>query len=99
MSGYAFVVEDLSYNFSTADLRGLESRETVPVVLDWAVGNLTCREAKENNNVSAFACRASKSDCVDSSNGSGYRCICMDILTFFVVAKVYKILIFIDIYF
>ncbi|GMN38002.1 hypothetical protein TIFTF001_042732 [Ficus carica] len=76
--GYAFVVEDLSYNFSTADLRGLESRETVPVVLDWAVGNLTCREAKENNNVTAFACRASKSDCVDSSNGSGYRCICMD---------------------
>lgn len=76
--GYAFVVENLSYNFSTADLRGLESRETVPVVLDWAVGNLTCREAKENNNVTAFACRASKSDCVDSSNGSGYRCICMD---------------------
>ena len=76
--GYAFVVENLSYNFSTVDLRGLESRETVPVVLDWAVGNLPCREAKENNNVTAFACRASKSDCVDSSNGSGYRCKCMD---------------------
>ncbi|KAI8013551.1 Wall-associated receptor kinase 2 [Camellia lanceoleosa] len=40
---YAFVVEEDAFNFSTLDLKDLQSRETVPVVLDWAVGNQTCQ--------------------------------------------------------
>ncbi|POO01971.1 Wall-associated receptor kinase [Trema orientale] len=74
--GYTFVVEADSYEFSSADLRDFQKRETVPVVLDWAVGNLTCEEAQEN--VTGYACRASNSACLNSTNGPGYRCKCLD---------------------
>ncbi|POO01973.1 Wall-associated receptor kinase [Trema orientale] len=75
--GYSFVVEQDSYNFSSADLRDFQKRETVPLVLDWSVGNLTCEQAQEN--VTGYACKASShSYCVNSTNGPGYRCKCSD---------------------
>ncbi|CAL5333110.1 unnamed protein product [Camellia sinensis] len=71
---YAFVVEEDAFNFSTLDLKDLQSRETVPVVLDWAVGSQTCQEALAN--VSSYACKAMNSECYNASNGPGYLCRC-----------------------
>ncbi|XP_027070452.1 wall-associated receptor kinase 2-like [Coffea arabica] len=46
---------------------------TVPIVLDWALGNLSCSAAQKAND---YACKAN-SDCVDSETGfGGYRCSC-----------------------
>ncbi|XP_059629584.1 putative wall-associated receptor kinase-like 16 [Cornus florida] len=72
--GYAFVVEEAAFSFSSLDLKDLQKRETVPVVLDWAVGNETCEEAMKNS--SSYACQALHSQCLNSTNGPGYRCSC-----------------------
>ncbi|KAL5576217.1 hypothetical protein UlMin_017916 [Ulmus minor] len=72
--GYSFVVENQAYNFSSVDIENFQNRETLPVVLDWAVGNLTCEKARED--LTSFACKASKSNCSNSTNGPGYRCNC-----------------------
>ncbi|KAK6138419.1 hypothetical protein DH2020_027829 [Rehmannia glutinosa] len=74
--GYAFVVEEEGFEFSSSDLRDLGNRKTVPVVLDWSVGNLTCEEGRRN--FPSFACRANHSECSDSSSGVGYNCKCLD---------------------
>ncbi|KAL0326109.1 UNVERIFIED_CONTAM: Wall-associated receptor kinase [Sesamum radiatum] len=73
--GYAFVVEAKAFEFSSSDLEDLQNRKTIPVVLDWTVGNITCQEARKD--VSSFACRANHSECIDSSTGLGYRCNCL----------------------
>lgn len=73
--GYAFVVETEAFKFSSSDLKDLQSRKVVPVVLDWLVGNVTCQEARSNGSI--FACRATHSECIDSSNTPGYRCKCL----------------------
>ncbi|XP_059630826.1 putative wall-associated receptor kinase-like 16 [Cornus florida] len=72
--GYAFVVEEAAFRFSSLDLKDLQKRETFPVVLDWAVGNETCEEAMKNS--STYACQALNSQCLNSTNGPGYRCSC-----------------------
>ncbi|KAH6836059.1 hypothetical protein C2S53_012027 [Perilla frutescens var. hirtella] len=73
--GYAFVVETDAFKFSSSDLKNLHSRKSVPVVLDWSVGNVSCREVQKN--VSSFACRATNSECIDSITGVGYLCRCL----------------------
>ena len=70
----AFVIEEKSFNFSTLHLPSLHNSETVPTVLDWAVGNKTCLEAQKNLN--NYACKAEHSECHNSNNGSGYLCKC-----------------------
>ncbi|KAI4307212.1 hypothetical protein L6164_030423 [Bauhinia variegata] len=70
--GHAFVVEDKAYNFSFTDLSDF-NRKTVPIVLDWAVGDQTCQEAKPGV---GFACKAEHSECFDAKNGIGYLCKC-----------------------
>ncbi|XP_021892557.1 putative wall-associated receptor kinase-like 16 [Carica papaya] len=69
--GYAFVVEDGYFNFSSLDLQ--DNHGEYPVVLDWSTGNFTCEVAKENNE--SYACREN-SFCFDSDNGPGYGCKC-----------------------
>ncbi|KAM6602440.1 hypothetical protein CsatA_022049 [Cannabis sativa] len=80
--GYSFVAENGSYNFTTVDLKDLmKKKKKFPrMVLDWAVGNLTCEEAKLVNNRSGngYACVAEYSECVNSTNGSGYQCKCLN---------------------
>ncbi|KAA8519340.1 hypothetical protein F0562_013596 [Nyssa sinensis] len=44
----------------------------VPVVLDWAVGNISCREARRKG---SYACKQN-SACIKSGHGLGYRCVC-----------------------
>ncbi|KAG7944768.1 hypothetical protein I3843_15G120100 [Carya illinoinensis] len=72
--GFGFVVEEEAYNFSSLDLRKLQGQDVVPLVLDWAVGNQTCKDAKKNT--TGYACKAANSECQNSTNGPGYRCHC-----------------------
>ncbi|KAK9069131.1 hypothetical protein SSX86_013247 [Deinandra increscens subsp. villosa] len=80
---YAFVGEENVYKFKgLKDLNATDVYDTsvsdniesnVPVVLDWAIGNLRCAKAKETAD---FAC-LSNSKCVDSTReAGGYRCGC-----------------------
>lgn len=73
--GYAFVVETDAFQFSSSDLKNLQSRKSVPVVLDWSVGNLSCQEVQRNS--LRFVCPAANSECIDSSSGVGYHCKCL----------------------
>ncbi|KAF5467845.1 hypothetical protein F2P56_012057 [Juglans regia] len=70
--GYAFVVEKGKFNFSTNYLKNLPHK-MLPMVLDWAIGNETCEEAKKKPN---FACRNKNSICHVPETRSGYRCKC-----------------------
>ncbi|KAL9662821.1 hypothetical protein QQ045_027655 [Rhodiola kirilowii] len=72
---YVFVAENKSFTFSEGDLMNLNNRDMVPTILDWAIGNSTCENV--TNYPSDFACR-NNSRCVDSTNGPGYRCMCLD---------------------
>ncbi|GKB62085.1 kinase RLK-Pelle-WAK family protein, partial [Tanacetum coccineum] len=78
---FAFVGEENVFKFNGAtDLINRTSfRErieaTVPVVLEWAIGNLSCSEAEATD---GFACQ-SNSNCVSSTRETGgYRCVCKE---------------------
>ncbi|KAF5469141.1 hypothetical protein F2P56_013236 [Juglans regia] len=71
---FAFVVEEKAYKFSTLDLQNMQGKRAFPLVLDWAVGKQTCKDAKKNT--IEYACKAANSECYDSTNGPGYRCNC-----------------------
>ncbi|KAL2325007.1 hypothetical protein Fmac_024065 [Flemingia macrophylla] len=68
---YAFIVEERFYKFETTNLKNLENKR-LPMVLDWAVENHTCREAQDL--ISSYACKDKNSVCLDST--IGYRCKC-----------------------
>ncbi|KAK9993775.1 hypothetical protein SO802_023478 [Lithocarpus litseifolius] len=72
-SDFGFVVEEGADNFYL-DPKNLENSKTAPVVLDWAVGDETCEDAKRNSE--SYACKAENSTCYNSPNGPGYRCSC-----------------------
>ncbi|KAG6626131.1 hypothetical protein I3843_15G025300 [Carya illinoinensis] len=72
--GFSFIGETEAYNFSTLDFTNLSNRETVPLVLDWAIGNKTCKDAQKN--MRSYLCSATYSNCVESSNSLGYLCKC-----------------------
>ncbi|KAI3908763.1 hypothetical protein MKW98_029313 [Papaver atlanticum] len=59
----------------TGDIHGKlnPNGTTVPMMLDWVIGNVSCSEAKRN--LTSYACREN-SDCSESFNGPGYRCTC-----------------------
>ncbi|KAK4415051.1 Wall-associated receptor kinase [Sesamum alatum] len=75
---YAFVGEQKLFVFNGAsDLTDPNFMDrvmtTVPIVLDWAIGNLTCAEVRNSTD---YACQAN-SNCVDSDRWlGGYRCSC-----------------------
>ncbi|PIM98097.1 hypothetical protein CDL12_29424 [Handroanthus impetiginosus] len=76
---YTFVGEQGRFGFGGAsdllDPYFIERiQSTVPLVLDWAIGNLTCAKAQNSED---YACKAD-SECVDSDTGlgGGYRCKC-----------------------
>ncbi|KAJ9545581.1 hypothetical protein OSB04_025288 [Centaurea solstitialis] len=76
---YAFLGEENAFKFNGLtdlnDTRLAEKIEAnVPTVLDWAIGNISCTEAKS---MGGFACQYANSRCVNSTRESGgYRCIC-----------------------
>ncbi|XP_019187823.1 PREDICTED: putative wall-associated receptor kinase-like 16 [Ipomoea nil] len=76
--GYAFLGEAGRFNFrGVSDLRDLNftrrTLDSVPILLDWAIGNLTCDDARKSHD---YACKEN-SHCVDADNDSGgYLCSC-----------------------
>ncbi|CAO2192425.1 unnamed protein product [Urochloa humidicola] len=74
---YAALVETESFSFSSDYITTKRFNETnggrQPLVLDWAIGDVTCDVAR---NRPSYACRDRKSVCVDSANGPGYLCNC-----------------------
>ncbi|KAJ9545483.1 hypothetical protein OSB04_025190 [Centaurea solstitialis] len=75
---YAFIGEETAFKFNgMTDLNDTSLKEkieaSVPKVLEWAIGNLSCVEAEATD---GFACQAN-SRCVNSTRETGgYRCIC-----------------------
>ncbi|XP_026451739.1 wall-associated receptor kinase 2-like [Papaver somniferum] len=59
----------------TGDIHGKlnPNGTTVPMMLDWVIGNVTCTEAKKK--LTSYAC-GENSDCSESFNGPCYRCTC-----------------------
>ncbi|KAK1416330.1 hypothetical protein QVD17_32119 [Tagetes erecta] len=71
---YAFFVEEGKFNFSTTNLLDFRSVNKMPMVLDWAIGNMTCDEAKS---MDSFLCNGN-SECDQDYGGPGYRCRCLE---------------------
>ncbi|KAM0924430.1 hypothetical protein ACQ4PT_004853 [Festuca glaucescens] len=72
---YVFLVETEWFSYSDRVFLNRTDDFEVPVVLDWAVRNVgSCAAARRN--ATDFACRSTDSECVDSTNGAGYRCNC-----------------------
>jgi len=71
---YAFLIDAEEYEFDVSDFYNFHQKTRVPVVLDWAVGTQTCAEAERDQ---SLLCGA-KSKCLESTNGPGYRCSCID---------------------
>ncbi|XP_030935431.1 putative wall-associated receptor kinase-like 16 [Quercus lobata] len=69
---FAFIIQKDKFSFSSAYLTSLQNNRTLPMVLDWAIGNETCEVARNKRN---YICGAN-SNCSDLNNGSGYRCKC-----------------------
>ncbi|XP_047979116.1 wall-associated receptor kinase 2-like [Salvia hispanica] len=75
---YSFFGEENRFKFrGAADLSDpnfmQRVKDTVPIVLDWAIGNATCDQAAA---AADYACKAN-SACVDSTTSlGGYRCRC-----------------------
>ncbi|XP_071686944.1 wall-associated receptor kinase 2-like [Rutidosis leptorrhynchoides] len=72
---YGFFVEEGKFSFYTNYLRDFRSVEKMPMVLDWAIGKLTCDEASRNSD--NFLCKGN-SECDQDYKGPGYRCICRE---------------------
>ncbi|XP_058110517.1 wall-associated receptor kinase 2-like [Magnolia sinica] len=75
---YAFLADQNNFSFQPSDLNGYkfwDRSNTVPVVLDWAIGNESCEKAQYSPN---FACVSENSHCYNSTNGLGYRCNCTE---------------------
>ena len=70
--GFAFIVEQSQFNFSSNYLTNIPDK-TLPVVLDWSIENETCEEAAKNK--TKFACKG-KSECHDLPTMSGFQCKC-----------------------
>lgn len=77
--GYAFLGDPESYRFSAFHFNDSSFQqkieESVPVVVDWAIGGRNCSEATSFKD---YACLGN-SFCVDSDTGlKGYRCRCLE---------------------
>ncbi|XP_039129152.1 putative wall-associated receptor kinase-like 16 [Dioscorea cayenensis subsp. rotundata] len=70
---FAFLIDQDQFEFSVLDFTGFRNRNRVPIVLDWAVGNQTCAEARPSPE---FLCSGPNTNCTDSTNGPGYKCSC-----------------------
>nr|CAD1843910.1 unnamed protein product [Ananas comosus var. bracteatus] len=74
---YAVLVEERAFEFHTSYITtGELYKRKLPLMLDWAVRNKTCLDARLN--MTSYACVSEHSTCVDSANGPGYLCNCSD---------------------
>ncbi|XP_026428938.1 wall-associated receptor kinase 2-like [Papaver somniferum] len=72
---YAFVAEHEQFTFEASDLLNVTKALDMSVVLDWAIGNKTCEEAKKDP--TTFACQ-DNTHCINSDSNPGYRCTCFE---------------------
>ncbi|GAA0155272.1 transmembrane signal receptor [Lithospermum erythrorhizon] len=75
---YAFLGDHNRYTFSKSDLNDqtlVETiKESVPLVLEWTIGNRSCADAQ---NSAENVCQLN-SECIDAGNDvEGYRCKCL----------------------
>ncbi|KAF8702722.1 hypothetical protein HU200_032550 [Digitaria exilis] len=78
---YAVLMEAEAFNFSTTYINTTKFNDTnigrAPVVMDWAIGNVTTScEVAERNETGTYACLSRNSECLVSPNGPGYLCNC-----------------------
>ncbi|PIA65112.1 hypothetical protein AQUCO_00100538v1 [Aquilegia coerulea] len=73
--GAAFLADQDIYKFKASDFLNVNSLSDVPVVLNFAVGNQTCKDAQKDN--ATFACMEN-SHCYDSIDDVGYLCNCSE---------------------
>lgn len=69
----AFLVAKDHFKYNASYIKSFNQTK-VPVVLDWAIGNRTCDVAESSND---YACR-DNTRCVNSTDGLGYRCSCLE---------------------
>ncbi|XP_026432761.1 wall-associated receptor kinase 3-like [Papaver somniferum] len=70
-----FVADYEQFKFNSWDLLATPNGSDIPIVLDWAVGNKSCEEAKKD--VATFACQVN-TKCTNLNNNAGYRCTCSE---------------------
>ncbi|XP_058110504.1 putative wall-associated receptor kinase-like 16 [Magnolia sinica] len=73
---FAFLVDQNAFSFKASDLNRFNRNQTMPVVLDWGIGNESCEIARKD--ATTFACVSEHSTCYNSTNGEGYRCNCSE---------------------
>lgn len=75
---YITVIESAEFTFNTAYLTSTAFDDRyhgdAPVVMEWAISNTTCDEAKIDK--ATYACVSDNSNC--STNDAGYVCKCLD---------------------
>ncbi|POO01013.1 Wall-associated receptor kinase [Trema orientale] len=69
---YAILAEESQFKFSETSFQDFRSKERFPVVVDWSIGDLPCKDAQKFKN---FTCNLETSECLDSN--SGYLCRCL----------------------
>ncbi|KAI3936500.1 hypothetical protein MKW92_022335 [Papaver armeniacum] len=70
-----FVADYEKFRFNSSDLLATPRGSDIPIVLDWAIGNKTCEEARKD--VATFACQVN-TKCTNLNNNAGYRCTCSE---------------------
>ncbi|PIA65111.1 hypothetical protein AQUCO_00100537v1 [Aquilegia coerulea] len=71
--GAAFLGEQDKYTFRASDFYNATSLVDIPIVINFAVDNQTCKAAKKNS--TAYACKEN-SYCIESIDDTGYLCNC-----------------------
>ncbi|XP_042492886.1 wall-associated receptor kinase 2-like [Macadamia integrifolia] len=73
---YAFLADQDWFTFKYSDLSaGSFVNSTIPLVMDWVIGNQSCEVAVRDTH--SYAC-GPNSNCSNSINGAGYQCFCKD---------------------
>ncbi|KAJ4964155.1 hypothetical protein NE237_024094 [Protea cynaroides] len=71
---FAVLADQNWFTFKLSDLSVDNfNKSTIPVVMDWAIGNQTCETAVRHKK--SYAC-GPNSYCSNSTNGPGYGCFC-----------------------
>ncbi|CAL5421505.1 unnamed protein product [Camellia sinensis] len=74
---YVFLARKDWFDFSSIDLISLTNVDRKPpTVLDWAVGEETCESMDLSYASSSIYPCGPNTNCADSNNGPGYRCVC-----------------------
>ncbi|XP_062082814.1 wall-associated receptor kinase 3-like isoform X2 [Humulus lupulus] len=73
---YAFLAEETQFKFTNTSFKDFKSITDFPLVLDWAISNMSCDEARMKFGARNMACKAN-SKCVNPSSTRGYLCRCL----------------------